>query len=80
MEVSQEIDTDKHAFAVRFGLKSPNENGFHVAAEADELNEIEEAFKESAELKEYINVGRITTDGIRDLIFYSTQEKEEGLL
>lgn len=82
MEVSQEIDTEqyKHAFAVRFSLKSPNEDGFHIGSEADELNEIEEAFSESVERKKYINVGRITTDGIRDIIFYSAQQDEEVLV
>jgi uncharacterized protein (TIGR01619 family) len=61
-------------------LKSPNENGFHIGSEADELNEIEEAFSDSVESKQYIYVGRITTDGIRDIIFYSTQEEEEVLV
>ena len=72
MEVSQEIDTEhyKHAFAVRFTLKLPNEDGLHIGSEADELNEVEEAFSESVELKQYIYVGRITTDGSRDIIFY----------
>ncbi|WP_081503766.1 DUF695 domain-containing protein [Paenisporosarcina sp. TG-14] len=76
---SQVINTEqyKHSFPVRFGLKSPNENGFHVGAEADELNEIEEAFKESAELKKYINIGRITTVGIRDIIFFRLRRKRK---
>ena len=82
MEVSQEIDTEQynHAFAVRFSLKWPNEDGLHIGSEADELNEVEEAFSESVELKQYIYVGRITTDGIRDIIFYSTQEEAEVLV
>lgn len=82
MEVSQEIDTElyKHAFAVRFALKAPNEVGFHVGSESEELNEIEHDFKESAELKNYINVGRITTDGIRDIIFYSTLGDDDVLV
>ncbi|WP_019415173.1 DUF695 domain-containing protein [Paenisporosarcina sp. TG20] len=81
MEVSQEIDTEqyKNAFVVRFRLKSPNEEGLHVGAEADQLNEIEETLMETAELINYINVGRITTNGIRDIIFYSTQEEETAL-
>ena len=82
MEVSQEIDMGlfKHAYAVRFALKAPNEDGFHVGFEAEELNELELVFKESLEPGKYVNVGRITSDGIRDIIIYSTKEEEEALL
>jgi uncharacterized protein (TIGR01619 family) len=81
MEISQELDTEKykHVYAARFHLKAPNDDGLHVGAEADRLNLIEEAFIEAAEHRQYMNVGRITTDGIRDIFFYSLHEEEEAL-
>jgi len=82
MEVSQELDLEqyKHAFAARLPLKKPDEDGLHAGAEADRLTLVEEAFTEAAELKGFINVGKITTDGNRDMFFYSLHEDEEELM
>lgn len=81
MEVSQELDNEhyKYAYAARLALKKPNEDGLHAGAEADRLAIIEEAFVEAAELSHYVNVGKITTDGYRDLFFYSLQGEAETL-
>ncbi|WKA55711.1 DUF695 domain-containing protein [Planococcus shixiaomingii] len=81
MEVSQEFDAKeyKYAFAARLPLKKPSEDGLHAGAEADRLAIIEEAFIEAAEHRHYINVGKVTTDGKRDMFFYSLHEDEEAL-
>ncbi|TWT25125.1 DUF695 domain-containing protein [Planomicrobium sp. CPCC 101110] len=81
MEVSQELDMEeyKNAFAVRLPLKKPNEDGLHAGAEADRLTIVEEELLEAAELKGYANVGKLTTDGNRDIFFYSPHEEEEEL-
>ncbi|TWT14577.1 DUF695 domain-containing protein [Planomicrobium sp. CPCC 101079] len=81
MEVSQELNAEeyKYAFAVRVPLKKPNVDGLHAGVEADRLALIEEELLEAAELKMYANVGKLTTDGNRDIFFYSPQEEEEPL-
>ena len=82
MDVWQEIDTEKynHAIAVRLKIKEPNEDGFPIGREANKINGIEDSLNEFVGLKNIINVGRITTDGTRDIIFYSDQEKQKDLI
>ncbi|GAB0170072.1 DUF695 domain-containing protein [Lysinibacillus sp. CTST325] len=82
MDVWQEIDTEEynHAIAVKLKIKEPNEDGFPIGHEAEKINEIEVSLKEFVGLKNIINVGRITTDGTRDIIFYSDQEKHKDLI
>ncbi|PSL41388.1 uncharacterized protein (TIGR01619 family) [Planomicrobium soli] len=81
MEVSQELDMEKykHAFAMRLPLKNPDSDGLHAGVEADRLTLIEEELFEAAEGKQYVNVGKLTTDGNRDVFFYSPHEEEEQL-
>lgn len=75
MDIWQEIDTEKfkHSFCLRFNVKEPNEDGFPIGTEAEEINEIEDTYIEFLSLKNFINVGRVTTNGVRDIIFYSDQ-------
>ncbi|MDM5246001.1 DUF695 domain-containing protein [Lysinibacillus sp. G4S2] len=82
MDVWQEIDTEEynHAIAVKLKIKDPNKNGFPIGSEAKKINEIEVSLKEVVGLNHIINVGRITTDGTRDIIFYSNQEKQKDLI
>ncbi|HWO75273.1 MAG TPA: DUF695 domain-containing protein [Bacillus sp. (in: firmicutes)] len=82
MDVWQEIDTEEynHGFAVRIKLKNPNEDGFPIDEEADRLNILEDTFNDFVQSKNFINVGRITSDGVREVIFYSNQEQKHVLI
>lgn len=81
MDVWQEIDTEEYrqAIAVRLKINEPNEEGFPIGSEAEKINEMEDSLNEFVSLKNIINVGRITTDGIRDIIFYSNKEEKNYL-
>ncbi|WP_342512333.1 DUF695 domain-containing protein [Sporosarcina sp. FSL K6-1522] len=82
MDVWKEIDTEKYrqALTVRLILQQPNADGFPSSNESNIISEIEVALKELVSHKEIINVGRITTDGFRDIIFYSLPEKQKDLV
>ncbi|MFS0644802.1 DUF695 domain-containing protein [Siminovitchia sp. 179-K 8D1 HS] len=82
MDIWQEIDTEKfrHASCLRVKLKNPNEDGFPMDAEAERLNNMEDDIIECLAGKNFIHVGRVTTDGARDIIFYSSQKEMDDLI
>ncbi|MGF3104578.1 DUF695 domain-containing protein [Rossellomorea sp. DUT-2] len=82
MDIVEEVNTEKyhHPYCIRFKVKRPNEDGFPVGAEADRLGEIEDSLIDSLDPQHFVHVGRVTTDGIRDLIFYSNQEESYALV
>lgn len=77
MDIWQEIDTEeyKHASCLRVKLKDANEDGFPSDAEAERLNKLEDAVIEFLYGKNVVNVGRVTTNGARDVIFYADQNQ-----
>lgn len=82
MDVWQEIDTEAYnnGFALKIKLKTPNPDGFAVDEEAELLNEIEDDFINNNLAKDYLQVGRITSDGERDIIFYSQKNEKKDLI
>jgi uncharacterized protein (TIGR01619 family) len=82
LEIWQEIDTEKfnHPFCLRLKIKEPNKDGLPIGQEADVINEMEDSLIEFLGQKNFINVGRVTTDGVRDVIFYSDQELKNALI
>lgn len=82
MDVWQEIDTGKYnnAFCLRLKKKNPNKDGFPIEQEVDKLIEMEDSLFDYLSHKNFINVGRVTTDGVRDFIFYSNQESQSALI
>lgn len=82
MEVFEEINTEEYNYAhcLRVHLKEPNEDGLPIGAEAEKLGEIEESIIEFLEPQNFINVGRVSSDGIRDIIFYSGQEMQDAVV
>lgn len=82
LDIWQEIDNEKfnHSFCLRLKLKEPNEDGFPIGKEAEVINEIEDSLIAFLDHKNFINVGRVTTDGFRDVIFYSDQELKNALI
>jgi uncharacterized protein (TIGR01619 family) len=75
MDAFNEINTEEYQYAhcLRLIVKNPTEDGFPINNEADHLGEIEESAIDFLASQNFINVGRITTDGVRDIIFYSRQ-------
>lgn len=82
MDIWKEIDTEEYnyAVAIRLKIKAPNEDGFPVGPEADKINEMEDSLNGFARFQNIIQVGRVTTDGIRDIIFYSNREEQKDLM
>jgi uncharacterized protein (TIGR01619 family) len=81
MDIWKEIETEKYkyCFCLRLKIKEPNESGFPIDDEAENMNIIEDSIIEFLNHKNVINVGRITTDGIRDVIFYSIHDVNESI-
>ncbi|PPA69741.1 DUF695 domain-containing protein [Jeotgalibacillus proteolyticus] len=79
MEISEEVDPEHfpYAFAVSVPIKLPNENGFPSETENEKMNGIEEAFTEHIQTKKILCAGRITSDGSRDIILYSSLKEVE---
>jgi uncharacterized protein (TIGR01619 family) len=82
MAIWQEIDTEKfnHCFCIRLKLKEPNQDGFPIGQESDQINEMEDAILDFLNHKNFINVGTVTSNGVRDMIFYSDQESKNALM
>ena len=82
MDVFQEIAMGEysHSFCLRLIVKQPNEDGFPIGSEAEKMAEVEDSCIELLKSKNFINVGRITTDGARDVIFYSNQKDSNYLV
>ncbi|OLS40047.1 DUF695 domain-containing protein [Bacillus sp. MRMR6] len=81
MDIFNEINTEEYQYAhcLRLNVKNPNEDGFPIDAEADQLGEIEESVIDFLAPRNFINVGRVTTDGVRDIIFYSSQDESDSI-
>jgi uncharacterized protein (TIGR01619 family) len=82
MDIWKEIDIEKykHCFYLELKIKEPNEDGFPFGDESEKLNEVEDSFTESLGYKNNINVGRITTNGVRKVIYYSTKGLDNNIL
>lgn len=82
MAIWQEIDTQKfnHCFCIRLKLKEPNQDGLPIGQESNQINEMEDAILERLSPKNFINVGTVTSNGVRDMIFYSDQESKNALM
>ncbi|KKK38132.1 hypothetical protein WQ57_09955 [Mesobacillus campisalis] len=82
LDIWQEIDNEEfnHSFCLRLNLKEPNEDGLPIEKEAEVINEIEDSLIEFLDHRNFINVGRVTTNGVRDVIFYSNQELKNILI
>ncbi|MGG1629569.1 DUF695 domain-containing protein [Rossellomorea sp. NRS-1567] len=82
MDITEEVNTEEyhHPYCIRFKVKRPNEDGFPIGAEADRLGDIEDSLIDSLDTHHFVHVGRVTTDGIRDLIFYSNQKEQDALV
>ncbi|HWU55207.1 MAG TPA: DUF695 domain-containing protein [Rhizomicrobium sp.] len=57
---------------LRLFLQRPAANGMTTSEEMDILNPFEDALSEVAKENGAIYVGRVTTDGIRDFVFYAS--------
>ena len=57
-------------------MKNPREDGLSSDADFKELCEHQDAFEESIKKFKTIYVGRITTQGMRQFYFYSSNDKE----
>ena len=44
------------------------------------MNEMEDAILENLNPKNFLNVGRVTSNGVRDIIFYSDQQSSNALM
>ncbi|OWA33498.1 hypothetical protein B9G55_22850 [Saccharibacillus sp. O16] len=71
MDVWKEIDQNKFTFpiALRIEVKNPSESGVPVDQEAELINELEDRIINDIDGIGY-NVGRVTTNGTRDVFFY----------
>jgi len=71
MDIWKEVDQCKFPFpiALRIEIQNPSESGVPVDQEAELINELEDMIINEIEGIGY-NVGRVTTNGIRDLFFY----------
>jgi hypothetical protein len=80
MDIWKEIDQEiySHPICLRTIVKSPSDNGTPINEEADLLNNIEDLI--IAEINDLgYNVGRITSDGNRDVYFYFKEPSLELL-
>ncbi|MHA0858095.1 DUF695 domain-containing protein [Paenibacillus sp. CMAA1364] len=75
MDIWKEVDQSQFSFpiALRFEIKNPNESGIPIDLEAEIINALEDRIINEINGTGY-NVGRVTTNGIRDLFFYFSKD------
>ncbi|OWR29826.1 hypothetical protein CDO73_12105 [Saccharibacillus sp. O23] len=75
MGIWKEVDQRQFSFpmALRFKIKNPNKSGIPIDREAEIINDLEDRIINEINGTGY-HVGRVTTNGIRDLFFYFSQD------
>lgn len=71
MDVGHEMDPMEYSYpmGLRIHIKNPGESGTPVGEEADLVNELEDLLTNEVAMIG-INVGRLTTNGVRELYYY----------
>ena len=73
MEVTEEIEVEKFStvMMVRLTCKNPDINGFPLFEEAEILDELETQLNGQLEKYAIITPGRITSNGVREYVYYA---------
>ena len=71
MDIWKELDRNIYSYPIclRIYVKNPSETGFPIDQEADLINNLENCLINDIGNRGF-NVGRVTTDGVRDVYFY----------
>lgn len=82
MEVTEEIEVKEFPIAmmVRLSYKNPDINGFLLFEEAQILDGLETQLNEELEKHSIITPGRITSNGVREYIYYAQQNVMDVLI
>ncbi|MEF3351811.1 DUF695 domain-containing protein [Paenibacillus sp. GYB006] len=77
MDIWKEIDKSEYPYpkVLRIPIKNPGESGIPTNDEAELINDLEERINNEI-IDVGFNVGRITTDGLRDVVYYFSKQYE----
>ncbi|MEH7400058.1 MULTISPECIES: DUF695 domain-containing protein [Bacillaceae] len=82
MEVTEEVNIEDYPtiVCIKLQLKNPDERGFPSKHELEVLEKVNKDIEKRINLKLYLNVGRVTTDGFRELVYYTSEQDPKMLI
>ncbi|MBY6038063.1 DUF695 domain-containing protein [Fictibacillus nanhaiensis] len=82
LEVTEEINIKKYKklFSVRINLKNPTEQSYPEEQEDDRIGEWEYDLMERLNNEDIVQVGRLTTNGIREFFYYANTDKKVKII
>ncbi|WP_227940225.1 DUF695 domain-containing protein [Alkalihalobacillus deserti] len=82
LEVTEEVNIKKYKklFSVKINIKNPTELGYPEEQEDERLGEWEYDLMERLNNEDIIQVGRLTTNGIREFFYYAKKEKHVKII
>ncbi len=82
MAITEEANIEDYPtiVCIKLQIKNPDERGFPSKHELNVLEKVNKDIDKRINPKLYLNVGRVTTDGFRELVYYTSEQDPKMLI